>query len=215
MLVVRDRRQTMLALQSTEPPAIEWSNADAAYRRMDELDADLAPDSPERDRPAFHLPHIPAPELRIDDPDFTLDMFFLGYWFVSARARDALGLNPADVVYRMAQVAGAGPPARLGYAAMAPVHHLDGIDPARSDVEWFGDAGVPTSYWELATGGEDPPRVALRRDLSAPAPAFYMARTDWLMVTPEAADRMRSAGIQDVFFDNPCPAYGSWMTAGP
>ena len=203
----------MLALQSTEPPVIEWTNASACYHRMDELDAALAPDAPEKDRPAFHLPHVPAPTLRINDPEFAADLFFLGYWFVSERARDALRLEDGDVVFRTAHVVGADGPARLGYAAMAPVYHLDGIDPERSDVEWFGEVGAPTSYWELALSGIARPRVALRRDLSAPAPVFYMSRTDWLMVTREAADRMRAAGLRGVSFDDPSPAYGSWMSA--
>lgn len=211
VLVVRDARERMLALQSTEPPLIEWTNAAACYHRLDELDAALAPDAPEKDKPAFHLPHIPAPEVRIDDPEFAADLFFLGYWFVSERARNALRLADSDAVFREARVVGANGPARLGYAAMAPVHHLDGIDRDGSDVEWFGEVGAPTSYWELASGGDAPPRVTLRPDLSAPAPVFYMSRTDWLMITQEAADRMRAAEVRGVFFDNPVPAYGSWM----
>ena len=211
MLVVRDNRERMLALQLQTPPSIAWANADAAYRRMDELDETLDPDAPERDRPAFHLQHIPAPELRIDDPSFALDMFFIGLWFVSARMRAALGLQDDAAVFRAAEVSGAARVRERGYAAFAPLHHLDGIDPDRSDIERLGEG--PGSSWRLAAGGATPPRVSLRHDRPAPAPLFYMDRTDWLMITREAADRVRAAGINEVFFDAPTPAYGSWMTA--
>ena len=212
MLVVRDNREHMLALQLQTPPAIAWTNAEAAYQRMDELDATLDPDAPERDRPAFHLQHIPAPELRIDDPSFALDAFFLGLWFMSARMRAALGLKDSEAVVRCANVAGGPGAEALGYAAVAPLHHLDGVDPDRSDIERLGDG--PGSLWRLATDGESPPRVVLRSDLPAPAPLFYMDRTDWLMITSDGAERVRAAGVLDVFFDEPTPRYGSWMTAG-
>ena len=211
MLIVRDNREIMLALQLRTPATIEWVNADAAYQRMDELDETLDPDAPERDRPASYLQHIPAPELRIDDPGFALDAFFIGLWFVSARMRAALGLADSEAVFRAVDIAGAPQARGLGYAAIAPVHHLDGIDPDRSDIERLGEG--PGSSWRLASDGESPPRVALRRELPVPAPLFYMDRTDWLMITREAAERVRSAGIGDVFFDEPMPAYGSWMTA--
>lgn len=212
MLVVRDNREIMSALQLDAPAKIEWVNADAAYQRMDELDETLDPEAPERDRPAFHLQHIPAPELRIDDSSFTLDAFFIGLWFVSARMRAALGLEDSEAVFRTADITGAPQARSLGYAAIAPVHHLDGIDPDRSDIERLGEG--PDSSWRLAFDGDSPPRVALRGELPAPAPLFYMDRTDWLMITREAAERVRSADIGDVFFDEPTPAYGSWMTAG-
>ena len=214
LLVVRDRRDRIIALDSVEPPLIEWVNAQETYSYMDDIDGELDPDAPEKDRPAFYLPRIPTPELRIDDPDFALDVFFLGWWFVSARMRDALALRDDEAVFRTADFVGVPGPARLGYSVVAPIHHLDGIDPERSDIETIGDPANPR-YWELAIGGETPPRVSLRPDLHAPAPLFYMDRTDWLMITQEAAARVRAAGIDDAFFDEPGPIYGSWMQGPP
>ena len=214
LFVVRDERAHVLALQSTVPPAIEWVNAADAYRRMDEIDATLDPDAPERDRPATYLPHIPAPKLRIDAPEFALNAFFLGLWFVSARMRAALDLGAEDVLYREADVTGASRASAMGYAAMAPVHHAVGIDPDRSDIERFGDGDGPTSYWQLATDRAGPPKVTLRPGFAAPAPLFAMDRTDWLVITADVAARVRAARIVDVHFDDPFPAYGSWMDAG-
>lgn len=213
IFIVRDQRALMLTLMSATPPGIAWVNAAETYDEMDEIEATLGLDAPERDRPAVYLRQISAPRLRIDDPDFALDAFFAGMWFVSARMRAALALTDEDVVYRTADVTGSAlhlP--TLGYAAMAPVHHADGIDPTRSDIERIGSDG-PLEYWQLAMHNAEPPKVALRDDFVAPAPLFYMDRTDWLAITAEAVDRVRSAGIDSVDFDNPFPAYGSWMAA--
>ena len=182
---------------------------------MDEIDGELDPEAPEKERPAFYLPQIPVPELRIDDPDFALDMFFMGLWFVSRRMHDGLGLRDDEAIFRTANVVGAPAPMRLGYAAVAPIHHLDGIDPDRSDIETMGDPASHSFCWRLAIGGETLPKVTLRPGLHAPAPLFYMDRTDWLMITQEAAQRVRSAGITNVFFDKPSPIYGSWMHGPP
>ena len=211
LFIVRDDRQKMMALRSKSPPAIEWTNSQKIYHRMDEIDGEVEPDAPEKDQPSFYLPQIPAPELRIDDPDFALDMFFIGWWMVSARMREALALRDDEAVFRTANVTGAPGPARLGYAAVAPTHHLDGIDPERSDIDEINDPGSPHYYWELSRSIDKKPRVALRPGLQAPAPLFYMSRTNWVMITDKAAQRVRSAGITNVFFDEPGPVYGSWM----
>ena len=216
MLIVRDQRERVIALQSTTPPALEWANAAESYERMDEIDATLDPDAPERDHPAVYLAQLPAPQLRINDPAFALNAFFLGVWFMSNRMRAALGLADADIVVRAADIVGGAPQlSALGYAAVAPVHHGDGIDPDRSDVEVFGEAGASTSHWALAIRGDVLPKVGLRSGFLPPAPLFYMDRTDWLMITREAAERVRSACIDDVSFEEPGPAYGSWMTSRP
>ena len=211
MLVIRDQRASVLALQRAIPPALEWVNIREACEYMDEIDATLDPDSPERNHPATYLAQVPPPQLRINDPGFALNAFFLGFWFMSEKMRIALNLADADVVVRSAKLIGAAPQlSAFGYAAIAPVHHGDGIDPDRSDIEHSGGIGA-SNYWDLATFGDVLPRVALRSEFSPPASLFYMDRTDWLMITPEAAERVRLAGIEDVMFDDPVPAYGSWM----
>lgn len=215
MLIVRDQRAVIIALDSGTVPAIAWVNQQETYHRMDEIDGEIDPEAPEKERPAFYLPQIPVPELRIDDPDFALDMFFMGWWIVSARMRDALALRDDEAVFRTASVVGASGPARLGYAAVAPIHHIDGIDPERSDIDQINDPSSPFYYWRLARTIKTKPRVALRPGLRAPAPLFYMDRTDWTMITQEAAQRVRSAGITNVFFDEPGPIYGSWMDGPP
>lgn len=182
---------------------------------MDEIDGELDPEASEKDRPSFYLPQIPVPELRIADPDFALDMFFIGWWIVSARMREALALCDEEAVFRTAKVVGAPGPARLGYAAVAPIHHLDGIDPEQSDIEEINEPGSPFYYWRLASRVMAKPRVTLRCGLQAPAQLFYMDRTDWLMITEAAAQRVRSVGITNVFFDDPGPIYGSWMNGPP
>ncbi|WP_419809776.1 imm11 family protein [Sphingomonas sp.] len=214
LLIVRDHRSQLIALRSDTPPAIEWVNAQETYHRMDEIDGEFDPDVAARLRPAFYLAHTPPPELRIDDPDFDLDMFFIGLWIVSARMREALALRDDEAIYRDASVTGAPGPARLGYAAVGPIHHLDGIDPERSDIEEISERTSPHYYWELASSELTKPRVALRPGLRAPAPLFYMDRTDWLMITEEAAQRVRTADITNIFFDEPGPIYGSWRS-GP
>lgn len=214
VFVVCDQRARVLDLQDATPPTLEWVNAEEAYERMDEIEATLEPDSPERDRPAIYLAQMPKPQLRINDPAFTLNAFFLGVWFMSERMRAALDLAAADIVVRAADIVGnASHLSALGYAAIAPTQHGDGIDPERSDIERLGDAEASTGYWELAIRGDVVPKVALRSDFSPPAPLFNMDRTDWLMITREAVERVRSAGIADVIFDQPVPSYGSWMSS--
>lgn len=214
-LVVRDQRDKLRRLRSVEPPAIEWVNAQETYHRMDEIDGEHDPEDFEKQRPAFYLSRTPVPELRIDDPGFDLDMFFIGRWTMSARMRDALALTDDEAVCRAANVVGAPEPARLGYAAVEPIHHVDGIDPERSEIWEINDRDSPDYYWKLDIHNNKRPLVALRPDLRAPAPLFYMDRTNWLMITAEAAQRVRAAGITNVFFDEPGPRYGSWMIGPP
>lgn len=216
LFIVRDQRPLIAELDTNTPSArLSWVNAQDTYYRMDEIDGELDPDAPEKDRPAFYLPQVPVPELRIDDPDFALDMFFMGWWMVSARMRDALALRDDEAVFRTANVFGAPGPARLGYVAVEPIHHVDGIDPERSDIHEINDRDSPHYYWRLDSKDNKKPRVALRPDIQAPAPLFYMDRTNWLMITGEAAQRVRAAGITNVFFDEPGPFYGSWMDGPP
>ena len=216
MFIVRDQRALIAALDTGTPSSrLSWVNARETYHRMDEIDGELDPEAPEKDRPSFYLPQIPVPELRIDDSDFALDMFFMELWIVSARMRDALALRDDDAVFRTVSVVGAPGPARLGYTAVAPIHHLDGIDPERSDIYEINDPGSPHYCWQLDIYDNKRPRLALRPGLQAPAPVFYMDRTDWLMITAEAAQRVRAAGITNVFFDEPGPIYGSWMNGPP
>lgn len=215
LFIVRDQQPLIAAIDNGTPSPFKWINAQETYHRMDEIDGELDPEVAASLRPAFYLPQIPTPELRIDDPDFALDMFFMGWWMVSARMRTALALRDDEAVFRDAIVAGAPGPTRLGYTAVAPTNHVDGIDPERSDIKEFNEPGSPGYHWRLDSKNNKKPRVALRADLQAPAPLFYMDRTDWLMITGEAAQRVRSAGITNVFFDEPGPIYGSWMHGPP
>lgn len=216
--IVRDWRQPVLDLDVLEERdggvyrrSILRNESEINYAK-DEVDAQINPDTPDNERGPLWFAAIPTPQLVIPDPNFALSLFYCGEWFASRRMREVLALQEDEVVYRPADLSGSAEPVRLlDYWAFTLIEHADGIDPESSDVERIYGKNGEVLYWSpaLLTGPNDPwPQVNLRPDFVAPAPMFYMDRTDWLMVTDELKQRIEAAGFDDVRFAPPTGELG-------
>ena len=151
----------------------------------------------------------PEDVLRIDDPSFALDHFFLRDGYASARLRKAFALDPDEIAYRPVDTTHCFEAARArDYQAFLPLKVANPFDPARMPGHvrpvrqedgsvrdtWMLDQLIPQPGKPVAP-------VWFRPDFVPPAPLFRpMGIPPWTLATEAFAARITQAGVTGIAF---------------
>ena len=151
---------------------------------------------------------IPEPILRITDPDFRLDYFFVSQQFVSARLRSVIGLGPDAIVYRDVDTRQSSAAVQAqDYNMLYVVHRANPFDASRMPGRVRPvrqEDGSLRDEW-IAETPERPNlskavEIFFREDFQPPAPIFRTIGWDFTLATDDFAERVMRAGIAEMAF---------------
>ena len=191
------------------PSLLELVNRREINIHWDLVDHDMA-DHEVWERAAMKFRGGPAEIIRIAEPSFDVDYFFIRNDYASAALRAVFALRPDEIAYRQIDTSQLNPSARaMRYEAFLPLKVANPFDPVRmrgsirsvrqedgsSRNEWVLDPPPPTQ------GVPEAMPVYFRPDFEPPAPLFRaMGFLGSVFATEELADRVTRAGMTGIGF---------------